>query len=107
MTRGDLVTVAVSGDRAKPRPALVVQSDLFSDTGTVTVLLLTSTLVEAPLIRIDVAPDATNGLRTRSQIMIDKATTVRREKVGPPIGRIDGRTLAMVNRSLALFLGFA
>jgi mRNA interferase MazF len=39
--------------------------------------------------------------------MVDKATTVRREKVGPPIGRVDGRTLAMVNRSLALFLGFA
>jgi mRNA interferase MazF len=107
VTRGDLVTVAVSGDRAKPRPALVVQSDLFADTTTVTVLPLTSTLVEAPLIRIDVAPDATNGLRTRSQIMVDKATTVRREKVGPPIGRVDGRTLAMVNRSLALFLGFA
>ncbi len=107
MTRGDLVTVAVSGDFGKPRPALVIQSDLFADTTTITVLPLTSTLVEAPLIRIDVAPDATNGLRTRSQIMVDKATTVRRDKVGPPIGRIDGRTLAMVNRSLALFLGFA
>ena len=107
MTRGDLVTVAVSGDRVKPRPALVVRSDLFAEATTVTVLLLTSTLVEAPLIRIDVAPDATNGLRARSQIMVDKATTVRREKVGPPIGRIDERTLAMVDRSLALFLGFA
>ena len=107
MTRGDLVTVAVSGDFGKPRPALVVRSDLFADVTTVTVLLLTSTLVEAPLIRIDVAPDATNGLRIRLQIMVDKATTVRREKVRPPIGRIDERTLAMVNRSLALFLGFA
>jgi mRNA interferase MazF len=107
VTRGDLVTVAASGDFGKSHRALAVQSDLFADATSVTVLLLTNTPVEAPLIRIDVAPDATDGLRTRFQIMVDKATTVRREKVGPPIGHIDERTLAMVNRSLALFLGFA
>ena len=30
MKRGDLVTIALQGDYGKPRPALVVQSDLFS-----------------------------------------------------------------------------
>ncbi len=37
MKRGDLVTIALPGDYGKPRPALVVQSDLFSEHPSVTV----------------------------------------------------------------------
>jgi mRNA interferase MazF len=107
MTRGDLVTVAVSGDFGKPRPALVIQSDQFAETGTVTVLLISGTLVEAPLLRPTVDPSPDNGLRKSSQVQVDKVMTVRREKVGPPIGRLDDATLLAVTRSLALFLGLA
>ncbi|AGA31769.1 PemK family protein; Transcriptional Modulator Of MazE/xin MazF [Thioalkalivibrio nitratireducens DSM 14787] len=107
MKRGDLVTVAMSGDFGKPRPALVIQSDHFDATATVTVLLVSSTLVDAPLIRLAVEPSAENGLRKPSQVMIDKATTVRRDRVGAPIGRLEAETMVVVNRSLALFLGFA
>ena len=82
MRRGDLVTVAVSGDFGKPRPALVIQSDHFDATATVTVLLISSTLVDAPLIRLAVEPGAENGLRKPSQVMIDKAITVQRDRVG-------------------------
>lgn len=107
MRRGDLVTVALQGDLGKPRPALVIQADQFDATATVTVLLLSSTLVDAPLIRLTVAPSPENGLRTPSQVMIDKAMTLRREKLGAPFGRLDDDTLVAVNRGLALFLGFA
>ncbi len=107
MRRGDLVTVAISGDFGKPRPALVIQSDQFEATGTVTVLLLSSMTVDAPLIRIDVQPTLRNGLREISQVMVDKVMTVRREKVGEPFGQIDDEAMVSVNRSLALFLGFA
>ena len=82
MRRGDLVTVAVAGDFGKPRPALVIQSDRFASTGTVTVLLITSTRAEAPLIRVDIAPSQENGLRKHSQIAIDKAMSIKREKGG-------------------------
>ena len=75
MRRGDLVTVAIAGDFGKPRPALVIQSDQFDSTATVTVLLLSSALVEAPLIRLPVAPTRDNGLDRPSQIMVDKAMT--------------------------------
>lgn len=101
------MTVALQGEHGKPRPALVIQSDLFAGTATVTVLLLTSTRVEAPLIRIDVAPSADNGLRQPSQVMIDKAVTVRTERLGAPFGRLDDAALVAVNRALALFLGIA
>ena len=57
MTRGDLVTIALPGDFGKPRPALVIQSDQFEETGTITVLLASGTLVDAPLIRISVEPN--------------------------------------------------
>jgi mRNA interferase MazF len=36
--RGDLVTVAVSGDFGKPRRAVVIQPDRFAETGTVALL---------------------------------------------------------------------
>lgn len=107
MRRGDLVTVAMPGDFGKPRPALVIQSDQFTDTATVSVLLLSGTLVNAPLIRLDVEPSPENGLRKRSQVMVDKAMTVKRDKLGEPFGRLDDETLVAVNRALALFLGFA
>ena len=106
MRRGDLVTVALQGDLGKPRPALIIQLDQFTAAATLTVLLVSSTLIDAPLIRLTVEPTPENGLRTSSQVMIDKAMTVRREKLGAPFGRLDDDTLVAVNRGLALFLGF-
>jgi len=48
MQRGDVVTVAAAGDYGKPRPALIVQADLFNAAHpSVTVLPLTSTIVDA------------------------------------------------------------
>jgi len=105
--RGDLVTVVMPGDYAKPRPALVLQSDQFVSIDSVTVLLLSGTLVDAPLIRPTVQPTPENGLRKPSQVMIDKAMTVKRTKIGPRIGRLDDDMMLMVTRLLAVFLGLA
>lgn len=105
--RGDLVTIALQADFGKSRPALIVQSDHFDAVGTVTVLPVTTTLVDAPLLRVTVSPDHDNGLRQPSQIMIDKVTTVRRDKVGPAFGRLDQGVQVEVERRLALFLGIA
>ena len=107
MRRGDLVTVAMTGDFGKPRPALIIQADQFDQTGTVTVLLLSTMLTDAPLIRLTLVPSDLNGLREPSQIMIDKAMSVKRSKIGKTIGRIGDDVMVSVNRSLALFLGFA
>jgi mRNA interferase MazF len=103
--RGELYTIAIAGDYGKPRPALVIQADTFAALASVTVLRVTSELVAAPFIRIPVAPNAENGLRKPSQIMIDKAVTVPRTRLGARIGRIDAATLQAVERSLRSFLG--
>ena len=105
ISRGDVVTVAIAGDYGKPRPALVVQDDAFLGLPSVTVLQLTSDLQESPLVRIEIAPTHENGLREISHIMIDKAVTVRRTKVGRRIGRVDDETMRRVDRALARFLG--
>ncbi len=107
MTRGDFVVIALQGDFGKPRPALVIQSDFFAEHPSVTVLPVTSDLREAPLFRLTVQPTPENGLKLPSQIMVDKAHTVLREKAGQTIGRLDSATMVAVNRALALFLGFA
>ena len=107
MNRGDLVTIAISGDHGKPRPALVIQSDQFDGTGTVTVLLVSGTLVDAPLIRTTVEPTPGNGLRKRSQVMVDKAMSVKREKIGVIIGQLDPEAMLAVTRALAVFLTIA
>lgn len=103
--RGDLVTIAMQGDFGKPRPALVIQADLFDEHATVTVLLVSSTLVDAPLFRITVEPSAGNGLQKPSQVMVDKAMTVKRDKLGQAFGRLDADAMVEVERSLAVFLG--
>lgn len=107
MKRGDLVTVAMPGDFGKPRPALVIQADQFDGTGTVAVLLVSGTLVDAPLIRPMIEPTATNGLRKRSQVMVDKVMAVKRDRIGDVIGHLDARTMIEVTRALAVFLAIA
>ena len=107
MRRGDIVTVAAPGDYGKPRPALVVQSDIFDTLSSVTLCLATTTLLEALVFRITVDPSPENGLQRISQIEVDKIVTVKRERVGRVIGRLDDSTMLKVNRSLAVFIGIA
>jgi len=107
MKRGDLVSIAIQGDFGKPRPALVIQADAFGEHASVTVLPVTSMRVAAPLLRVTLRPTAENGLQKTSQVMVDKAITVRREKIGPAFGRIDADAMVEIERCLAVFLGIA
>ena len=107
MTRGDLVTVAAPGEYGKARPALVIQSDLFADHPSTTLCLITSGLRDTPLFRLTLEPNESNGLRQRSQVMVDKILTVPRERVGTVIGRLDPTTMVAVDRALALWIGIA
>ncbi|WP_425305685.1 type II toxin-antitoxin system PemK/MazF family toxin [Ectothiorhodospira haloalkaliphila] len=101
------MTITMQGDFGKPRPALIIQADQFSDNASITILPVTSTLVDAPLLRVTVQPSAENGLQKPSQIMVDKTMTVKRDKVGPTIGQIDPNSLLEIERCLAVFLGIA
>ncbi|GAA4400880.1 type II toxin-antitoxin system PemK/MazF family toxin [Fodinibacter luteus] len=106
MRRGDIVTVSGGVYARKPRPALVVQDDRFDATESVTVCPFTSTVVDAPLMRVPVAADEGNGLGQDSFLMVDKITTVRRSNVGTVLGRLETTTLVEFERRLLVFLGF-
>ncbi|MBX4335702.1 type II toxin-antitoxin system PemK/MazF family toxin [Bartonella raoultii] len=103
--RGSLVTIIIQGDFGKPRPALIIQANQFNEHTSVTVLPITSTLVDAPLLRITVQPDSKNGLQKPSQIMIDKIMTVKCETVSPAFGFIHTDKMVEIKRCLAVFLG--
>ena len=103
--RGSIVTVAMQGDFGKPCPALVVQADQFEALSSVTVLLITSTHIEAPMLRVPIAASVGNGLAAASQIMVDKAMTIRRDKIGMVIGQVEVNVMVKVELCLAVFLG--
>ena len=108
MRRGDVVTVAATGDYGKPRPAVIVQTDAFPEShASVVVCQLTSELADAPDFRIAIDPNPENGLRLISQVMADKPVTIRRERIGRKIGRLGSQDMARLGTALAFVLGLA
>jgi mRNA interferase MazF len=106
--RGEIWTAAGGRDSAgKPRPVVVVQDDRFDATGSITVCAFTSDPTDAPLFRLPVEPSDTNGLRMTSRLMVDKITTVPKEKLGHRIGRLDDDDVVWLNRAILVFLGLA
>jgi mRNA interferase MazF len=105
--RGAIVVVAARGAyTGKPRPALVVQSDLFNPTHqSVTICPITSDCVDAPLFRIPLPPGERTGLRVVSQIMIDKIVSVPRSAITDEIGRCDAAELDAAEDALRRWLG--
>ena len=106
MKRGDVVIVATRGAyTGKPRPALVIQSDLFNDTHTsITVCPVTTDVIDAPLFRVTVPPGQRTGLMTASQIMVDKIVSVPRSSIAKRIGRCDDAELELVEDALRRWL---
>jgi mRNA interferase MazF len=104
--RGAIVVVAARGAyTGKPRPALVVQSDLFNPThASLTLCPITSDCVDAPLFRLTLAPGPRTGLKSVSQVMIDKIVSVPRGAVRGEIGQCDAGELEAVDDGLRRWL---
>ncbi|MGL5829077.1 MAG: type II toxin-antitoxin system PemK/MazF family toxin [Angustibacter sp.] len=108
MRRGELYIGAAKGAyTGKPRPVLIVQDDRFDCTSSMTVCPLTSQLIDASLVRLEIAPSPINGLRVASQVMVDKVVTVPRSALGERVGKLSAADLGRVNISLLVFLGLA
>ena len=108
MKRGDVVTVAATGDYGKPRPAVIVQTDaLPPEHASVVVCQMTSELSLAADFRVNIEPTERNGLRAPSQVMADKPVTIRRERIGKRVGRLEEADIARLNVALAFVMGLA
>jgi mRNA interferase MazF len=106
--RGEIWTVAGGADYAgMPRPVVVVQDDDFDASRSITICAFTTDPTEAPLFRIRIQPNDRNGLRAESSLMVDKVTTVPKEKLGSRIGRLDDEDVLRLNQAMLVFLGLA
>lgn len=108
MKRGEIWTAAGGKDYAgKPRPVVILQDDRFDMTDSITVCAFTTDPEEAPLFRLPIAPNESNGLRTTCRLMVDKITTVPKTKIGSRIGRLADEDIVRLNRAVVVFLGIA
>lgn len=103
--RGDIVVCVLQGDYGKARPAVVVQSDLFNAThASIAICPVTSHLVDAPLFRLNLASNQTNGLLKESQIMVDKIGAIKIEKIQQKIGSLTVHEMQSLDNALKLWL---
>lgn len=108
MKRGEIWTIAGGKDYAgKPRPVVIIQDDRFDMTDSITVCAFTTDTTDAPLFRLSIQPNESNGLRTVCRLMVDKITTVPKVKMGARIGRLADEEMVRLNRAALVFLGIA
>lgn len=108
MRRGDIFTVAGGKNyTGKPRPAVIVQDDGFDATESITICAFTTDATEAPLFRLPVEPDESNGLRAPCRLMVDKITAISKSKTGARIGRLTADDIARLDQAMLVFLGLA
>jgi mRNA interferase MazF len=106
--RGEIWTASAgSGYAGKPHPVVLVQNDRVAATTSVTLCAFTTDPTDAPLLRLLIEPTPGNGLLAASRIMVDKVTTVSRDKVERRIGQLGEEDLVRLNRALLVFLGLA
>ena len=108
MKRGEIWTAAGGqGYAGKPRPVVIVQDDRFDATQSVSICGFTTTEVEAQYVRLPILPTDANCLKEASHLMVDKLSTVPRNKLGRRIGRLDEDDVVRVNRAMMMFLGLS
>jgi len=106
ISRGEVWTAAGGPDYAgKPRPVVVLQDDRFKYTASITVCPLTTNPADVPLLRPAISSTDGNGLRSPCRLMVDKITSIPREKLGARIGRLDASDISNLNRAVFVFLG--
>ena len=108
MKRGETwVAAGGSGYTGKPRPVVIVQDERFEETNSVTVCAITGDSTEAPLFRVPLSASPDNGLIEDSRVMVDKISTVRRERLSRRIGRLSAADMRRIDRAILVFLGIA
>ena len=105
MRRGEIWTATGGDDAGKPRLVVIVQDNRFDATASITVCPLTTDPTDAPLFRPLIEPSASNGLRTASQLMADKITTVPKSRLGQRIGELGDEATRRLDRAMLVFLG--
>jgi mRNA interferase MazF len=106
LKRGEIWTGADDAEYAnKPRPVVIIQNANFDVLDSVTICGFTKDPTDLPLFRIPVEPSKLNGLQFPSRIMVDKILTIRKNKLGYRLGRLEDKDIVRLDRVIATFLG--
>lgn len=105
MKRGETWVAAGGSYTGHPRPVVIVQDDRVDETNSVTVCAITGDSTEAPLLRIAVSANPDNGLVGDSHVMVDRNSTVRRERLSRRIGNFSAMDMRRIDRAILVFLG--
>jgi mRNA interferase MazF len=102
--RGEIWTAAGGVYASKPRPVLIIQDDHFAATDSVTVIPMTTTAVDAPLLRIPIDPTRqwSGTAQPTDDRQSDNDPALQRQK---RLGSLAAADLVRVERSLLVFLG--
>ena len=105
LERGNVVAAIVPGDFGKPRPVVIVQAEPYLEShASVTVCPLTTHITGLRMFRIMIAPDKNNGLNEPSEVMVDKVSSLRRERIAQSIGRLSASDMRAIDNSLRAWL---
>ncbi len=81
-----------------------MQSDHLPTPADLLLCPLTSTLIDAPLLRVTIKPSESSGLTKISQAMADKIGPARRDRIDGVIGRLLDSDMARIDAAMALML---
>jgi mRNA interferase MazF len=84
----------------KSRPVLIVQSNKVTEYDSTVACLVTSFENPSAVIRIEVQPSDSNGLKKRSFIMVDKIYSFERSDMVKCIGELEGEKIEEVKEKL-------
>jgi mRNA interferase MazF len=104
-SRGDVVICVFPKEYGKPRPAVVVQSDLFNTThASIVTCPVSSETTGLDLFRIPIQPSESNGLRKPSEVMVDKLAAIDVRRVRNMVGQLSATEMKLVDQALRLWL---
>ena len=106
IARGSIVLAAGPGDyTGKPRPFLVVQSDVFNEVHqSVTLCPLSTTVGGEALFRVSFDAGGDTGLMREGEVQVDKVQSLRRARVVKTIGHASASAMERVDQALRRWL---
>ena len=106
LARGALIIFGERGEFAgKPRPGVVIQrSSTLADSPTVCLCGLTTTDAGFNPARVPLMPSSSNRLHAPSWVMIDKISSISRERIGKVVGALQAQDMEAIDLALRRWL---
>lgn len=105
--RGEIIISSIGGINGKPRPWVVVQTNLLNETlFTILAAPLSSEVkIEQEEFRPILKSNKDNGLKNLSQIMLDRTSVLENRVIEKKIGALSKKEIQVLNQAIAFVFG--